>query len=171
MIENVVEKAQAVHQLSKEPLPTTVTSLSPRHEALVDQLHKSINGLEEFLDVIQIFQDLQKSHQDFQKHTKDRLASFMGEQLLKFVTLMLSNSKVEVFGDFWPEDFVQIMAEAKVCCKPGWGNCKNSRTASAKDPCNWKACKNTSTRTKPKSHHAPKKPWTEISPIWSKFSI
>lgn len=67
--------------MSEKPMPSTVTSMIPRYEALVDHFLKIITELEEYLDVVQIFNDLQKGHQDFQKQARDRLISFTGKSL------------------------------------------------------------------------------------------
>ncbi|XP_024081429.1 nesprin-1 [Cimex lectularius] len=76
IIENVIEKADAVSRLSGKPVPNSVTTMSPRYEALVDHLFKTIAQVEEFLDVVQLFNDLQKAHLDFQQQIKDRLVTF-----------------------------------------------------------------------------------------------
>jgi nesprin-1 len=79
-IEAVNEKGAAVIHSSPlapaEEIQQTIENMNERYEALGEMMRKTVTNMEEAIDCIQQYQDLQKSHQDWQKQMWDRLSVY-----------------------------------------------------------------------------------------------
>ena len=79
-IEAVNEKGAAVIHSSPlapaEEIQETIENMNERYEALGDGMRKTVTNMEEAIECIQQYQDLQKSHQDWQKQMWDRLSVY-----------------------------------------------------------------------------------------------
>ena len=79
-IEAVNERGAAVIHSSPlapaEEIQQTIENMNERYEALGENMRKTVTNMEDAIECIQQYQDLQKAHQDWQKQMWDRLSVY-----------------------------------------------------------------------------------------------
>ena len=98
-IEAVNERGAAVINSSPmapaEDIQQTIENLNERYEALGELMRNTVNNMEDAIECIQQYQDLQKSHQDWQKQMWDRLSVYTDYTGSKHAL----DSRLEKIGD------------------------------------------------------------------------